>query len=63
MRNVSQEGRARVLMGALAVIIAAVALFTIGSHTAASHFLGGLIVGIAITTAVSVFMGSRGHSS
>jgi FtsH-binding integral membrane protein len=50
-------------MGALAVVIAAVALFTIGSHTAASHFLGGLIVGIAITTAVSVFMGSSGHSS
>jgi hypothetical protein len=63
MRNVSQEGRARVLMGALAVVIAAVALFTYGTHAPAAHFLAGLIVGIAITTAVSVFMGSRGHSS
>jgi F0F1-type ATP synthase assembly protein I len=50
-------------MGALAVIIAAVALFTYGSHATASHFLGGMIVGIAITTAVGLFMGSRDHSS
>jgi F0F1-type ATP synthase assembly protein I len=59
MRNFAQEGRARVLLGALAVIIAAVALFTYGSHAAASHFLGGMIVGIALTTTVSLFMGSR----